>query len=165
MALTEAQADKTLRALKKPTYANRAALSVLFGEPAAVTAATKLLALEKPPADAVLLGALQVYADSGGDPAPLLKLIADTRPGIRVLAAQGLLARGDKRGFPVLIAELEGELEWASASRHLARWTANGTFGPPFDADARQRADAAKRWGAWWSASKDRITFKGGRWS
>src|SRR5690349_10162171 len=98
MAVTEAQADKVLRALSKPTYANRVAVSVLFGEPAGVAAAKKLLALTKQPADPVLLGALRVYAAGGDDPAPLAKLITDKRPGLRVLAAQGLLARGDKRG-------------------------------------------------------------------
>ena len=164
MAVTEAQADKTLRALSSPTYANRAAIAGLFGEAAAVPAAQKLLALKKEPGDAVLLGALQVYAAAGQDPAPLVKRITDKRAGLRVLAAQGLLARGDSRGFPVLIAELRGD-GWADASLYLARWTANATLGPPFDADPGQRAAAAGRWDAWWAANQSKVKFKDGRWS
>jgi hypothetical protein len=170
MPVTEVQADKLLRSLKTPTRERRNAVASLFGEPEAVVAAKKLLALAREPADPVIWGALLVYAAGGQDPAPLAKRINDKRPGVRVLSAQGLLARGDARGFPVLIAEIEAGVrdpgaEWANASHYLTRWTAESTLGPPFDADAGQRSAAAERWKAWWAKDKDKLEFKDGRWS
>ena len=167
MALTEAQATTFLKSLKTPTRERRQRIPSLFDSEPAIKAAAKLLA-EKP-GDPVLWGALQVYVAGGKDPAPLAKLVTDKRTPVRITAAGGLLARGDKRGFAPLIAEIEagGKADgaaWRAAAWHLVRWTAEATLGPPLDADAEQRAAAGGRWRAWWKANEAELRFRDGRW-
>jgi HEAT repeat protein len=85
--------------------------------------------------------------------AQVRRLLEDPIPGVRLRAAQGLLAAGDKAGVPTLIALLERPpvlLGWQA--EELLRWAA-GETAP--DAMLGQATPAARRlcqeaWQAWW---------------
>lgn len=167
MGVTRAEADRFLRALPRADRETWQRLPALFGSDDALAAAQKLLRSRD---EAIAWGALQVYARRGADPAPLRPLLRHKVPAMRAEAAGALLARGDIAGFPVLLAELVAgaagrDAAWRGAAVHLARWTADGTLGPPLDADAGQLGAASKAWAAWWEASRRTLRFADGRWS
>jgi hypothetical protein len=130
----------------------------------ALAAATALLTGTPAPADATLYGALAVYAHRSAATAPIEPLLKHASGFIRATAAAALLARGDAAGFPPLLAEIRTAGAWRVAARALARWTADGTLGPPLDADGDQLADAAARLDAWWAAKGKALRFDGRRW-
>jgi hypothetical protein len=167
VTLTEQEAEGFLRSMTAPTREQRQRLASLFGSPAAVAVAETLMTADEP--DGVVWASLLVYSTSGPDVAPLAELVDDRRAPVRVTAAGALLARGDRRGFPPLVDEIEAGIAdeaaaWQAASWHLARWTARGDLGPPLDADVEQRRTAASAWAAWYAENEDRLQFSDGRW-
>ena len=161
---TRAEADAFLRALPTADREQWGGLPWLYDGDDALEAATALLTATPAPEDATLYGALSVYSRRGASPAPLRPLLTHPSGFIRATAAGALLARGDVAGFPPLVAEVRNQGAWRTAATHLARWTADGTLGPPLDADAGQLADAAARLDAWWEANRKTLHFDGGRW-
>jgi hypothetical protein len=168
MIVTVAQADAQLRAMATPDRGQWDQLAVLFDTVEGAEAAAALLASDV--ADSVLWASMLVYQSAGADPEPLVPFLTDPRTPLRIAAAGGLLARGDVRGFEPLIAELEAgvtdpDAAWPGASRRLARWTGIGTFGPPLDGTADQRATGARQWRSWWTSNSNSLSFTDGRWT
>jgi hypothetical protein len=116
-----------------------------------------------------LWAATWVWVNEGDDPAPLLPLLSNADPGIRIMAATGLIARGKPEGFMPLIDELNDESNlagqepptsaWAAATTSLVRFTGIADNGPPFDADASRRVLAQRRWRDWLAANQAALTF------
>jgi hypothetical protein len=136
----------------------------LYDSDEALAAATALLTETPPPDEATLFAALDVYAHGGSETAPIEPHLQHASGSIRATAAAALLARGDAAGFPPLLAEIRTRGAWHPAARALARWTADGTLGPPLDADDDQLADATARLDAWWAAKGKALRFDGSRW-
>jgi len=111
--------------------------------------------------------ATYVWANGGDDVAPLLALLADADPEIRVMAATGLIARGDAAGFEPLIATLTDDAVtagfpapvWQNAAVALVRFTAISANGPPFDGSPKQRQTAADAWTAWLDTNRASLGF------
>ncbi|HEX8162714.1 MAG TPA: HEAT repeat domain-containing protein [Pyrinomonadaceae bacterium] len=143
-------------------------MCALWGTEAGVAAAARLLAA-KPESSEVLWAGTYIYCGAGADPAPLLPLITDKDPAIRLMAAAGLVERGDKRGFAPLIDLLAepGLLAlshpprslWSAATHALVRATGMAELGPPFDADDAMVAAAHKRWLSWLQANDAKLKF------
>jgi hypothetical protein len=161
---TRAEADALLRSLPSADLVQWSRLSWLYDGDDALQAATALLTASPAPPDATLYGALDVYAHRDPSVAPLVPLLEHAVGVIRATAAGALLARGDARGFPPLVAEVQPQGAWRTAAQQLARWTADGTLGPPLDADAAQLTAAAARLGDWWTANAKTLRFDGSRW-
>ena len=111
--------------------------------------------------------AAYVWANGGDDVAPLLSLLTDPDPEIQVMAATGLIARGDDHGFRPLIAALTNDSltagspapVWQNAALALVRFTAISANGPPFDGSPAQRQTAAAAWTAWVDTNGASLTF------
>jgi hypothetical protein len=116
-----------------------------------------------------LWAATWIWVNEGDDPAPLLPLLTNTDPAIRVMAATGLIARGRSEGFAPLIDELTDAsalvgqepptTAWAAATTSLVRFTGISDNGPPFDADASRLVLAQQRWRDWLTANQASLTF------
>ena len=116
-----------------------------------------------------LWAATWIWVNEGVDPAPLLPLLTNADPNIRIMAATGLIARGRTEGFAPLIDELADAstlvgqepptTAWAAAATSLVRFTGIADNGPPFDADASRRAAAQQRWRDWLTANQASLTF------
>jgi hypothetical protein len=117
-----------------------------------------------------------VVVNGAKDAAPLVPLATDPDLTIRVMAGTGLVARGRTEGFAPLVAALTEDAllvghyppqpAWLEATLALVRWTGVADNGPPFDADAAQRAVAQQRWQAWLDQHHDALHFDDdeGRW-
>jgi hypothetical protein len=126
-------------------------------------------ALATNPSGAQLWVATWIWVNEGDDPAPLLPLLTNADPSIRIMAATGLIARGRAEGFAPLIDELNDmsvligqeppTTAWAQAATSLVRFTGISDNGPPFDADASRRVLAQQRWRDWFAANQAALTF------
>ena len=120
-----------------------------------------------------LWAATWIWVNEGDDAAPLLPLLTNSDPAIRIMAATGLIARGRSEGFAPLIDELTDASVligqepptsgWAAATTSLVRFTGIADNGPPFDADASRRVLAQQRWRDWLTANQASLTFDGGK--
>jgi hypothetical protein len=166
--MTEDEALEILRATSFSDPATIGAVDSLWGTEAGVSAAARVLASTTPTYE-VLWAATYIYAGAGGDPSVLAALINHSGPTIRLLAAAGLVARGDKRGFKPLV-ECLGHTEfltwsrppravWKAAAAHLAQFTGISELGPPFDADLAVVAASQRKWQDWLGANENRLTF------
>ena len=120
--------------------------------------------------------ATYVWTNEGDNTAPLLPLLAADDPAVRVMAAAGLVGRGDLAGFEPLIAVLDDTAvlngseppvpAWSLAATILVSLTGVSDNGPPFDADATQRSDAKQRWTQWFADHRASMQFDDteGRW-
>jgi hypothetical protein len=118
---------------------------------------------------AQLWAATWIWVNEGDDPAPLLPLLTNSDPAIRIMAATGLIARGRSEGFAPLIDELTDAstlvgqepptAAWAAATTSLVRFTGISDNGPPFDADASRRVVTQQRWKDWLTANLTSLTF------
>jgi HEAT repeat protein len=88
------------------------------------------------------------------------KLLADPVPKVRLRAAEGLLAAGDRAAVPVLIDLLDKAPDsWAWRVEELLHRVAGdkGPELPPGDDLAGARKKAAAAWSAWWSANEVQV--------
>jgi hypothetical protein len=115
------------------------------------------------------LFAAYVYANTGTDAAPLRPLLKDPDPSTRLIAAAGVVARGDASGFDVLVEGL-GHAEpmlaskrplrlWVFADVMLARYTGVAENGPPLDAEPAQVVAGQARWKTWLAANRSRLHY------
>ena len=123
-----------------------------------------------------LWAATYVYASWGEDPAPLRPLLQSDDPSIRVIAAAGLVSRGDESAFDVLVESLEHQETlagseppqsiWSFAAFTLARYTGQ-ELGPALDADESDVSAGHDRWAAWLDQRRDGLVFDegSGTWS
>ena len=119
-----------------------------------------------------LWAATYVYASSGDDPAPLKAIASDAgaSPTVRVMAAAGLLGRGDAAGFEPLIAALATAdamdgMEPAGTTSEFAadvleRYAGTG-FGPALTASADEREASQAQWTAWLETNRAGLRFDG----
>ena len=115
-----------------------------------------------------LWAAVHVYVTGGTDPAPLVPLLTNADPRIRVLAAAGLVSLGRADGFDTLAASItSGELMHAShppvtvaryAAASLSRYTADALPVDPTDT-VEQRTALAAAWSAWLAANRSQLGF------
>jgi hypothetical protein len=117
-----------------------------------------------------LWAATYVYASSGDDTAPLTSIVRDTSasPSVRVMAAAGLVGRGDLAGFEPLIAALattepmEGTEPAGTTSEFasdvLERYAQTG-FGPALTASADERTASQAKWTAWLASNRATLRF------
>jgi HEAT repeat protein len=163
--LTEAEARGILEAVKPAELSTLVAVQRIRDSEPAVAAAAKLLAT--PASPEATWAAASVYAAHGPDAGVLAKLLDDASASLRLLAARGLVQRGDRRGFAPLAALLEDDAGldgssqpvWVAAAKALALATGNAELGPPFDADPELRARCAKRWHDWLGEHGAALTY------
>jgi hypothetical protein len=117
-----------------------------------------------------LWAATYVYASSGDSPEPLRAIATNTgaSPSVRVMAAAGLLGRGDIAGFDPLIAALATSdpmdgMEPAGTTSEFAadvleRYAKTG-FGPALTASEDERAAGQAQWRAWLDANRATLQF------
>ena len=120
-----------------------------------------------------LWAATYVYASSGDDPEPLRAVAASTgaSPTVRVMAAAGLLGRGEIAGFEPLIAALATSdpmdgMEPAGTTSEFAadvleRYTGAG-LGPALTASEDERAASQATWQGWLDANRATLQFDRG---
>ena len=166
-AMTVEEATEVLEAADLADQVSRFEIDAVSDTQAAVDAAAGVIA-EGATGDP-LWAAVYVYANGGDDPAVLVPLLSDPDPTIRVMAAAGAVAMGERAGFEPLVAALtdtstfagsDPPLQiWQFATGTLARSTGVAENGPPFDANERRRLLAVDRWTAWLEASGDGLTF------
>lgn len=160
-----------LNAARSDDPASLNAVSRLILEDEGVAAAKALL--NHPELDvAVRWAAVYVYGGGGADPEPLLPVLQDADPSLRLLAAVGLIARGRSEGFAPTVAALSDEMilfgskppetRWRVAARTLVRHTLRADLGPPLDADARIRARCQQRWQDWLTSALPSLRFDPG---
>lgn len=118
--------------------------------------------------DDVTWAAIWVYATLADDPAPLRPILDRSSPTLRVMAAAGLVALGDRTGFDVLAAAT-GDSSILSASHPsitirefvvgtLFRYIeATGAPGRPTSPE--ERASAPARWTDWLNQHEGALTF------
>jgi len=158
-----------------PASADSNGLVTHENDPAVVAAAADALS-----ADATgwtKWAATFVWANAGDSVEPLMRLLADADPAIRLMAAAGVLGRGRVEGFDPLIAALDDTsvlggseppvMAWTFATNMLVSLTGEATNGPPFDADTGQRQAAKLKWTAWLAAHRGALKFDStsGRWT
>lgn len=157
-----------LNAARSDDSASLDAVAWLFLKDEGVAAAKALL--NRPELDvAVRWAAVYVYGAGGEDPEPLLPVLHDTDPSVRLLAAMGLIARGRAEGFAPAVAALTDELtlrgsrppatRWKVAAQALVRHTLRADLGPPLDADAPLRAHCRQRWRDWLGSALASLRF------
>jgi HEAT repeat protein len=91
------------------------------------------------------------------------KLLEDADPMVRLRAAQGLLAAGDKAGLSALIALLdEPALALCWQAEELLHWAAGGTAPKAVvgAATAAERKACREAWEAWHRADADKVDLK-----
>ncbi|MBI4260168.1 MAG: hypothetical protein HY658_06340 [Actinobacteria bacterium] len=162
------QAERVLRAAALDDPATLQEVDRIRETPEAVAAAEAILA-SGGAEGGVLWAAVYVYAAHGELGEPLAPLIGHADPSIRVLAASGLVARGDARGFASLIEALETDENLAGGEPPIAIWrvaaialvtgTGRADLGPPLDADARIRELSRARWTAWLEENEGTLRF------
>ena len=157
-----------LTAVRLDTADSLAAIEGVRLTPAGAAAAADLLA-SGATGDA-LWAATYVYASSGGDPEPLRAIATSTgaSPTVRVMAAAGLLGRGEIAAFEPLIAALatadpmEGTEPPGTTSEFAAdvleRYAGTG-FGPELGASEDERAASQAKWQAWLDANRATLQF------
>ena len=143
-------------------------LGDMFGDDNAVEVARTLIG-PAIPLDGRSWGALQVILNSDATVDLPVALLTHADSAVRIAAADALLARGDARGFEVLIAGLTAtsstDRSWVAATRSLCRWLADASMGPPTDATPRQVAAGQAAWREWWNQHRATVTFAGGAWA
>jgi hypothetical protein len=160
--------DVLLNAARCDDSASLDAVAWLFLRDDGVAAAGALLG--RPELDlGVRWAAVYVYGLGGADPAPLVPMLADTDPSVRLLAAMGLIARGRGEGFAPAVGALTDEdyllgshpraTAWRVAAQALVRHTLRADLGPPLDADAPMRVQAQQRWKDWLTATLPSLRF------
>jgi hypothetical protein len=115
-----------------------------------------------------LWAATWVYATSGTDPAPLVPLLTNEDPSIRLMAAGGLVGLGDDRGFDVLVALLTVDEQVAGSHPPVRMWQyvaatlealTGVDLGPAPDASPEEIAVAASAWSDWLEANRAKLSF------
>jgi hypothetical protein len=165
--VTDEEAKDAIAAVSFDDRDSLDALGVLAFSEGGISAAKD--ALEQEPQGATLWAAVYVYASGGTDPAPLKPyLTEDTDPSVRLLAAGGTLAMGDKAGVEPLIALLASGDRLAGSRPPMFIWEVavinlqtltTEDLGPPPDADDTARATAQQAWRDWFAAHGDGLTF------
>ena len=166
-AITPSAAASVLASFKFDDPETQYAIHDHRSEPALVAAAGAALATGVTGPE--LWAATWIWVNEGDDPAPLLALLTNDDPSIRIMAATGLIARGRQEGFTPLIEALTNEsilvgqepptTAWAAAATSLVRFTAISDNGPPFDADTTRRLTAQQRWRDWFAQNQATLTF------
>ncbi|HLA65989.1 MAG TPA: hypothetical protein VJP05_00670 [Acidimicrobiia bacterium] len=117
----------------------------------------------------LLWAATYVYASSGRDAAPLRGVLVEADATVRVMAAAGLVARGDRAGFEPLIRALTDrdllagseppQEVWTFATTTLVRYA--GRQGPVQSPNAGpdELAAAKRAWEQWLRANGDSLRF------
>ena len=118
-----------------------------------------------------LWAAAWVYATAGTDPAPLLPLLSNDDPTIRVIAAAGLASLGRAEGLDSLVqlisvdAGLRGSLPPVTVAR-FAAYTLSGliegapdSVGGASTGTPEERSAATAAWTSWLEANRARVTF------
>ncbi|HET7010585.1 MAG TPA: HEAT repeat domain-containing protein [Anaerolineales bacterium] len=145
-------------------------LSEAIGANPAGVEATALSRLEDPNADVRLFAvySLAETASSAAGMRTLVGLLEVSDVTERMLAAEGLLRRGEPEGIPALIAALavdepmrgaEPPIQVWDFARDLLLTNTDQDFGLSSAVDA-ESADAARpSWEAWWAASGRNLTW------
>lgn len=164
--ISTADASALLRSFD-PAAATANYLIIHEDDPAVVAAAADALAAGA--AGWEKWAATLVWANQGDSVAPLLSLLTDPDPTIRVMAAAGVLSRGGVDGFAPLIDALDDAAVlagseppvtiWLFAATTLVALTGESANGPPFDADTGQQTTAKTRWTAWLAAHRATLRF------
>jgi hypothetical protein len=174
LGLSEADAASLL-ATFDPAAAESADLVTYQSDPAVVAAAGDALAVGA--TGWAKWAATYVWANEGDSVGPLMDLLADSDPAIRLIAAAGVLGRGGIEGFEPLISALDDTsvvggseppiMAWTFATSMLVSLTGEATNGPPFDADDAQRSAAKAKWTDWLAARRATLQFDAtsGRWT
>lgn len=164
-------ASTLLTAVRLDGADSLAAIEGVRLSPAGARAAADLLA-SGASGDA-LWAATYVYASSGDDPEPLRSIATSlgASPTVRVMAAAGLLGRGEIAGFEPLIAALATSdpmdgMEPAGTTSEFAadvleRYTGSG-LGPELSASDDERAASQAQWQAWLDANRATLQFDRG---
>jgi hypothetical protein len=160
-------AEQTIRDVRLNDPESLAALDEIRFDETGAAAAGSLLATH-PTAD-LLWAATYVYASSGQDAAPLRGLLVEADATVRVMAAAGLVARGDQAGFEPLVGALTDrdllagseppQEVWTFATSTLIRYA--GRQGPVQSpsAGADELATGQRAWTQWLQASGDSLRF------
>jgi hypothetical protein len=91
--------------------------------------------------------------------AAVCALLKDANPTVRLRAAQGLLAAGDKSGLPALLPLLtEGSIEVAWQAEELLHWAADEPPKATVGTGSRQaREECRKAWATWWDKQGEQL--------
>ncbi len=157
-----------LNAARSDDSASLDAVAWLILEDEGVAAAKALL--NRPELDvAVRWAAVYVYGGGGADPEPLLPVLQDADPSVRLLGSDGSHRarplRGIRagRGGPQRRADSARQQaagdEVESGGAGLVRHTLRADLGPPLDADAPLRARCQQRWQDWLSSALPSLRF------
>jgi len=164
----DTQADtQIIQAVDLGNPASIEALDAIRTTAAGVAAATSLLAAHAT-GDA-LWAATYVYASSGVDPGPLRLLLAESDATVRVMAAAGLVARGDATGFEPLVQALASQDPlagseppqeiWMFAASTLSRFAGPQAPDPSPDAGPDDLAANQAEWDQWLKDSGPTLRF------